>query len=127
MKQRKDGVRRFLDLAKAQARSVLTLPEAAARLGVGVRQLYRMSMRGLGYPPGIVLDLFRIESVAGELTGTALSLATIARGHLFCDLSAMSRQFRRFVGVPPGSYRAGWISGMAAGAILGPSHLRVGE
>src|SRR6266481_6048190 len=35
MKQRKGGVRRFLDLAKVQARGALTLPEAAARISEG--------------------------------------------------------------------------------------------
>jgi len=72
---------------------------------VSVRQLYRLCLAELQFPPGTIIDLARIESVASEILTTSRSLTSIAREHAFNHFSDMRRVFIRFVGMRPGLYR----------------------
>ena len=75
-------------------------------LHVSLRDLYRLSGRGLGYPPGVIIDLARADSLGRDLIQTGSSSVNIALAHGFHDQSTMNRLFMRFVGLSPGFYRA---------------------
>jgi transcriptional regulator GlxA family with amidase domain len=97
--------RSLVALARAHTREAYPVGLAAAVLGTSVRGLTRLSMKALGYSPGIVLRLARIAGVARTLESTSRRLETVAQAHGFTDPAAMSRLFYRFVGVRPGAYR----------------------
>ena len=80
------------DVAAAAAMSVVQLERATRRIiGMSVRQL---------------LVRFRVERAIGLLVTTDLALSDIAARCGYYDQSALTRQFRRVVGVSPGAYRA---------------------
>ncbi len=101
-----ERVRRFVKIAREHDHEGYTVPQAATALHVSIRQLHRMSIGALGFPPGIVLDLARVVSVAGELLAGDDSLAEIAEAHRYRDEASMTRQFNRFVGITPRLYRS---------------------
>src|SRR6266446_3153831 len=98
-------IRRFIRLARAQARGAMKVPAAARRLRMNVRFLTRLSVKELGYAPGVVIDLARIVRVAKELATTQRGYTAIATKYGFPDQSGMNRHFKRIVGVTPGVYR----------------------
>ncbi len=80
------------DVAAAASMSVVQLERATRRIiGISVRQL---------------LVRFRVEHAIGLLATTHLTLSDIAARCGYYDQSALTRQFRRVVGVSPGAYRA---------------------
>jgi PAS domain S-box-containing protein len=83
---------RVSDVAAAASMSVVQLERATRRLiGISVRQL---------------LVRFRVERAVGLLATTELTLSEIAARCGYYDQSALTRQFRRVVGVSPGAYRS---------------------
>jgi len=103
---RSRAVRSFLRSARENDHLGFSVPAAAASTGVSLRQLYRLSWGALSLPPGVIIDLTRVVSVADAVEGSALPMMTIARVHGFTDQPAMNRQFMRFVGEPPTVRRA---------------------
>lgn len=97
----------FLALVREHAREAYTVPQAAGVLCLGISTLRRLTGLWFSSPPGIIIDLCRILSVANEIRSTEGSIKAIAGGHGFRDASAMGRLFRRFVGVSPKAYRSG--------------------
>jgi AraC-like DNA-binding protein len=95
----------FLRLIRERGHGTLSLPEAAEALGIGRSTLERLSVLWFGVPPGVIIDLERISSVARELGDTEEGLKRIASGHAFDSSSTMGRLFRRFVGLSPRAYR----------------------
>ena len=102
-----EEVKRFIRLARAQARRAYTVPAAAARLELSLRSLYRVIQEALGCPPGTVIDLARVVEIAREITRSRRSLKAIAKKYGFCDQATMNREFLRFTGILPGMYRVG--------------------
>jgi PAS domain S-box-containing protein len=79
------------DVAGAASMSVVQLERAMRRIiGMSVRQL---------------LVRFRVERVVSLLATTDFALSDIAAQCGYYDQSALTRQFRRVVGVSPGAYR----------------------
>lgn len=97
--------RRFLALATASDHEPCSVTAMASALGISVRHLSRLSVVWFGHPPGVVINLIRIRSVARELACTSITLETIADRHGFSAASAMSRLFQRVTGTRPGTYR----------------------
>jgi transcriptional regulator GlxA family with amidase domain len=102
---RPEVIRKFIRLTRAHVHGALKVPAVAKRLGMNVRFLTRLSVKELGYPPGVVIDLARIVRVAKEIATTQRGFTAIARRYGFPDQAGMNRQFKRIVGVPPGVYR----------------------
>lgn len=101
-----DGVvRDFLELALAHSLEPYSVAQAAADLNSCPRQLDRHCLRSLDYSPGLLIDLARTMSVAEDLVDTEWQLDVIAFKHGYHDAATMSRQFLRFTGERPGSYR----------------------
>ena len=104
------AVRPLILLACGKARDRYTVAAAAAELGVTTRHLARLCKRSGAVPPNILLSLARVRSVVQDLRDPESSLDEIAERHGYADHSTLSRQFRRFVGERPGSYRRRWIA-----------------
>src|SRR5262249_27580408 len=54
--------RALLELARTRCREDFSVDEAAFALGISARQLHRLSIRTLGFPPSLVLDVARVSS-----------------------------------------------------------------
>ncbi len=98
-------MREFIVFAVAKKHQGCTVEKAAAAISLNMRRLYRLCLRTLGHPPGVILDLARIVRLAQNLTHTPRTLKVIARAHGYPDEPTMSTQFLRFVGMRPGAYR----------------------
>lgn len=85
-----------------QASPNLPVHSLARRLGIGERQ-YRTIVRDeFGIPPKALLGLFRIEHGWNALYRTT---SITAASDLFADQAHFSREFQRFTGLTPKSYR----------------------
>ncbi len=103
--QQSDRLRRFITSALEHARGRYTVADAASDLRLSVRHLTRLCERWWGVSPKILLTLARVSSIAVELRSPDLSIEEVAERHGYADLSTMSRQFKNYVGEPPGAYR----------------------
>lgn len=79
--------------------------ELAALAGLSSSQLERLCRRTLGIPPRKVLQRLRLEHAVRLITGTDLTLGSIAAECGFYDQASFTRQFRSVLGLTPGSYR----------------------
>jgi len=95
----------FVKHAVDHAHEGNTVQEVARTLGISERRLHRISIASIGFPPGTVLDLARIISVAADLRRERSGLESIAHTHTFPHAAAMSRLFLRFTGLRPGAFR----------------------
>ncbi|MGH9785140.1 MAG: helix-turn-helix domain-containing protein [Terriglobia bacterium] len=73
---------------------------------MSVRQIHRCVVCELHYAPIVVLGLARVVRVAHDVLTTRRLLTKIAQARGYRDLAGMDRQFRKFVGISPGGYRA---------------------
>jgi AraC-like DNA-binding protein len=101
----------FLALARGRHPRGLTASQAADSLGVGVRHLSRLIRQWFGYPPRVVLGLFRIECLAGDLRRSGARLTELALLHGYATRQGMSRHFQAYTGITPGAYRFAAESG----------------
>jgi len=118
---RSGKVREFLAIALARSHEGCSVEEAAAGVSLNVRRLNRLCRRMLGHPPGVILDLARIEGIARDLGETTATLKVIAHAYGYPDEPAMSNQFLRFVGLRPGAYRARSVRGALSRSNIGLS------
>jgi AraC-like DNA-binding protein len=95
----------FVELARIHDHERYTVPEAAADLDVSVRKLYRLILRAFPYPPGTLIALACMNSVAQDVAQRPQSLGEIARNHGYSDLSNLNRAFFRFTGMRLGRFR----------------------
>jgi len=100
-----DIIGHLIALVRAHDHQRFSVTEAARELYMSVRQLHRICNAELNFPPGTLIDLACIESIAMEILKNECSLTTIATNHTFNDSSNMGRVFFRFVGMRPGLYR----------------------
>lgn len=80
--------------------------DVAAAASMSVVQLERTTRRIIGISVRQLLVRFRVEHAIGMLATTDLALSDVAARCGYYDQSALTRQFRRVVGVSPGAYRA---------------------
>jgi PAS domain S-box-containing protein len=79
--------------------------DVAAAAAISVVQLERATRRIVGLSVRQLLVRFRVEHAIGLLATTEFALSDIAGQCGYYDQSALTRQFRRVVGVSPGAYR----------------------
>lgn len=88
--------------AAMQASPNLPVRSLARRLGIGERQFRTVARDEFGIPPKALLGLFRIEHGWNALyRNTSITAAS----DLFADQAHFSREFQRFTGLTPKSYR----------------------
>lgn len=96
--------------AVEESRGQLTVAELAARLGLTYRALYRLFTRHLGVPPKRFGEVVRYYHFVGALLGNGSagrgdSAALLAGLHGYYDQAHAGRDFKRFTGVSPGTFR----------------------
>lgn len=110
---------------ESDLRRAVDLPRLAQRLGVGYDTLRRAFHSELGTTPGHWRLLRRIERAKQLIAGgSTLDAAAAEAG--FCDRFFLARQFRKVVGMPPGSWRRELLGGAQASARASPRPQRRG-
>lgn len=82
------------------------VPELAAIAGLSQVQLERQCRRALGISPRNLIQRQRIEHAVQLITTTDATIGEISAACGFYDQSSFTRQFRRLLGLTPGSYRS---------------------
>ncbi|MFG2883229.1 helix-turn-helix domain-containing protein [Streptomyces sp. NPDC048297] len=80
----------------------------AGEFGISVRHLYGVLARA-GIELGEWIRTRRLEACRADLSdprGSRLTIASVARGHGFTDVSHFGRLFKDAYGMPPGEWRA---------------------
>lgn len=93
----------------------LSTPALAARVGVSERHLSRLFLKELGVSPGKYVRQARVEAAAHLLTGTDLTVETIAGRCGFGTSEALRQAFVAAYGVSPSHFRATQSRTRAAG------------
>jgi transcriptional regulator GlxA family with amidase domain len=83
----------------------LSTGRLAARAGVSERHLTRLFLRELGVSPGRFVRRARAEAAAHLLTGTSLTVETIAARCGFGTVETLRQTFQSLYGVSPSHYR----------------------
>ncbi len=85
---------------------VLSVQDAADRVGISARTAQRLARRYMGVSPGASIRRRRLQESAERLRlDPTLDLATLAAELGYSDHSHLSRDFRAALGVTPSSYR----------------------
>ena len=99
------GVAAAVAHARAHCTERVRVGDVAAAASMSVVQLERATRRIIGISVRQLLVRFRVEHAIGLLASTDLTLSDVADRCGYYDQSALTRQFRRVVGVSPGAYR----------------------
>lgn len=111
-----DRLRQFLSLVREDHQRQLTVASTAAALGVGIRHLSRLAWKWFGYPPRVVLGLFRVECLMQDLRTSGMRVTELARLHGFANRRSLSRHFQSYTGMTPAAYRFARQAGLSDGA-----------
>ena len=87
-----------------------TLESLAREVGVSRSVLAERFAHFVGVPPIQYLAQWRIQLAASQLRSSAASLAEIAESVGYGSEAALSKAFKRLVGVAPASYRQGMLA-----------------
>lgn len=122
-------VRRLLRLLAAGPAGGRSLQDLARSVDLSPGRLMHVFTESIGIPIRPYLLWLKLQRAAGAIAaGMPLSQAALAAG--FADSSHMSRTFRRMLGAPPSSLRAGLASRTPVPAIrsgaAGPGRLAPG-
>ncbi|MEU3395934.1 GlxA family transcriptional regulator [Streptomyces filamentosus] len=83
----------------------LTVPDLAARMGLGERQFARVFVRETGSTPAAYLDAQRVQAARRLLQESDLTLAAIGTRCGFGSVHSFHRAFKRHTSVTPQTYR----------------------
>lgn len=111
-----DRLRQFLTLVREGHQRDLTVASTAAALGVGLRHMSRLAWKWFGYPPRVVLGLFRVECLTQDLRTSGMRVTELARLHGFANRRSLSRHFQSYTGMTPAAYRFARQAGVSDGA-----------
>jgi transcriptional regulator GlxA family with amidase domain len=100
------GVAEAVAYARLHCTEQVRVGDVADAASMSVVQLERTARRIIGLSVRQLLVRFRVEHAIGLLATTDLALSDIAARSGYYDQSALTRQFRRVVGVSPGAYRS---------------------
>jgi transcriptional regulator GlxA family with amidase domain len=99
-------IQRIEELLEKHLEGKVGVTEISSRLGYSSSHFFRMFRRSFGVTPHNYVMRCRVAVAQQLLTQTDLGLVDIALKAGFCDQSHLSRNFRRFAGMPPRAYRA---------------------
>ena len=83
----------------------------ARRLGVSERTLHRDVVAATGLPPSLLARVRRFQAAVGMLGAGRPHLATVAAACGYADQSHLTREVRRFAGLPPAALVAAGRAG----------------
>ena len=110
------ALRRAPELARFEAclasplATALTSPQLAKLVHVGERTLRRRVKSATGHTPIELVILTRLERVAEQLRGTAMSVKSIADHERFADSAAVDHCFKRYLETSPSAFRQDSLS-----------------
>jgi AraC-like DNA-binding protein len=104
---RDEGVGRALGKIHDRPTHAWNLEELAREVGMSRSVLAERFVHFVGVPPMQYLAQWRMQLAASLLTGTSLSLSEIAERVGYGSETALSRAFKRWVGVAPADWRRG--------------------
>lgn len=102
------ATRRIADLRHYILQNVtrpLTVPELAAHVQVGERQLTRIFHTELGMTPGAYVETARVEAARRRLESSDDTLSRVAVVSGFGSVDSLHRAFRRVLNITPTEYR----------------------
>jgi AraC-like DNA-binding protein len=88
----------------ARIDSTTKILDAAAQLGLSVRQLERRCLESFGITPKTVLRRSRFLDMATAIRGFSTPNEEELAGLRYFDQSHLNREFWRFAGMPPGAF-----------------------
>jgi AraC-like DNA-binding protein len=98
--------------------SIMRIDDAAAQIGLSVRQMERRCRDSFGLSPKAILRRSRFLDTATAMRGfSSPSDAELAALRYF-DQSHLNREFRRFTGLPPGAFARAFMPLHTAGLKL---------
>jgi transcriptional regulator GlxA family with amidase domain len=100
--------RRIVDILRfieAQAAEPIDLGELAEMAGVSKYHFLRIFRRAVGMTPYQFVLMVRMRRAAFRLVSTSETVASIAFGAGFGDLSTFNNRFRELFGMSPRAYR----------------------
>ena len=100
------GVAAAVDYVRDHCTEQVRVGDVAEAASMSVVQLERATRRIIGLSVRQLLVRFRVERAIGLLATTEMALSEVAARCGYYDQSALTRQFRRVVGVSPGAYRS---------------------
>jgi AraC-like DNA-binding protein len=98
-------LRRAREHIEANVAASITLQDLAATAGLSTSHLARVFKRSEGVTPHRYLVNCRLREAVQLLAETDLALREIAVATGFTDQSHFCRQFKKYVGTTPSSYR----------------------
>jgi transcriptional regulator GlxA family with amidase domain len=98
-------VRRALESLHAELEKPWTLEELAHRVGVSRSVLAERFKNLMGCPPMLYLTKWRLQVAAHCLAQPQESTASVAARVGYESQAAFNRAFKRYAGVPPGTWR----------------------
>jgi two-component system, response regulator YesN len=99
-----------ISLMKKDLRQELTLDEMSRAVNVTPSHLCRLFKAEIGGPPARYFKQLRMQKAREMLETTPLSVKEIMSGVGILDESHFVRDFKLAYGLPPGKYRAQYIS-----------------
>jgi PAS domain S-box-containing protein len=84
----------------------IDIPDLAKRMSLSVKQFERIFKKEYGEPPLRYIQRIRMDAAKQLLASTQLPIERIGRETGFYDNSHFSRQFRKYTGLSPKSFRA---------------------
>jgi AraC-like DNA-binding protein len=90
--------------AIARTDSMIRVDDAAAELGMSVRQLERRCLATFGLTPKMILRRSRFLDMAAAMRGFSSPTEEQLAALRYSDQSQLNREFRRFAGMTPGAF-----------------------
>ncbi len=101
---------RAIDYISENPTSPLRVSALAKQVGISERQLHRQFLDLVKMPPREFVLRSRIQAAAADLRESNESIASLGEKYGFCDQSAFTRQFRKWLGTTPARYRNSFSS-----------------
>lgn len=98
-------ITRVVEYIRANHRRPITVEQLAALIHLSPRQLRRKFLEVFGMGVHEFLLKSRVQAAADALANSGDSIAEIAQQFGFCDQSAFTQQFRKYIGTTPLRYR----------------------
>lgn len=104
------GFSRAVEHIRTHMGQSMSVEDLAFKAGLSRRQLHRKFVEAFGMSAQEFILRTRVQAACELLAAGAKSAAEIATECGFSDQSAFTRQFKRLIGVTPGSYQRAQIS-----------------
>jgi AraC-like DNA-binding protein len=102
----------------ARTDSTCRIDEAAAQIGLSVRQMERRCAESFGASPKVILRRSRFLDMAAAMRGFSSASGAELAALRYFDQSHLNREFRRFANMTPGAFNRAFTPLLTAGLKL---------